>query len=88
MAMASSSIVKSFDVIKNISSDQIPSFINTLSNTFFYKELKNDSARLRNRYASTSIVRTLRSYAWDHMYGARTPGRKSKISITYVNSKC
>jgi hypothetical protein len=44
MAVASSSIVKDFDVIKNISTGQIPSFVNTLSDTLFFKELKNDSA--------------------------------------------
>jgi hypothetical protein len=37
MAVAASSIVKDFDVIKNISTGQIPNFVNTLSDTLFLK---------------------------------------------------
>jgi len=35
MAVASGSIVKNFDVIKNISLSDIPSFVNSLTDTLF-----------------------------------------------------
>jgi hypothetical protein len=44
MAVTSSSILKDFDVIKNISTGQFSRFVNPLSYTLFFKELKNDSA--------------------------------------------
>jgi len=37
MAVVSVSVVKSFDVIKNISPSQIPGFVNTLLDTLFFQ---------------------------------------------------